>query len=327
MPVDVERAPSWRSDLRAQVDVVRALRQFRPDLVSAGTPKMGLLAMIAAAGLRVPTRVHVLHGLRYETARGPMRAMIRGAQQLSCAAATHVVCVSRSLRERARETGLLGPAAGIVIGDGTVNGIDVEYFRSNAATQAAGLALRGSLGIAASAAVVGYLGRLSRDKGIGDLCEAWRAVGTAEANLLIGGQIDETDPPDTADLAYLQRAPRVRMLGYVADVRQFLAAIDVLVLPTWREGFPTVPLEAAAMGIPTIASDATGCVDAVEAGVTGAIVATRDPRALANAIDRYVADRELRALQGHAGRAWVCDRFSQARIHRLTIEFYRSILH
>lgn len=327
VPIAMERAPSPRRDLRALAQITAALRRLRPDLVNAGTPKAGLLGMLAAVAVRVPLRVHTLHGLRYEAAHGRQRQVLWLAQRASCAAATHVVCVSRSLRDRAVATHLLAPGQGVVIGDGTVNGVDPAQFCRDAATAAAGQALRTRLGIADDVPVVGYLGRLARDKGIGDLAAAWSARGGAPGRLLVAGEVDPTDPPDPADLARLGAAPDVHLLGHVADPVAFHAACDVLVLPTWREGFPTVPLEAAAMGNPVIATRATGCVDAVVDGVTGGLVPIGDRAALGAALARYLADPALRAQQGAAGRARVLERFTRARVHRLTVDFYRAIVH
>lgn len=322
VPVEMERAPSPRRDARALVEITRVLRRVRPDVVNAGTPKAGLLAMLAARALGVPRRIHTLHGLRYEAATGAMRRALWSAQKLSCACATEVVCVGAGLRARAVETGLLRAGEGVVIGDGTVNGIDVERFRLDAAALAAGRALRARAGIAPTAVVAGYLGRLARDKGVGDLARAWAARG-AGGRLLIGGGPDETDPLPAAELARLDAAGAIQ-LGHVADPVAFLAAIDLLVLPTWREGFPTVPLEAAAMGLPVVATDATGCADAVVDGETGTLVPVRDAAALARALDRYLGDPALRRAHGDAGRARVLARFTRERVHRATIAFYGS---
>jgi len=326
VPIAIERAPAPWSDARALLAVGREVGRIRPDLVVAGTPKMGLVAMLAAAARRVPVRVHTLHGLRYETATGALRAALWAAQRASCAAATHVVCVGPSLRARARETHLLRPTEGLVIGDGSVNGIDVRRYRADATTVAAGQAMRARLGIAPTTTVVGYLGRLARDKGIGDLRRAWQLARGGDRHLLIGGTIDETDCPERADMAALDADPTVSLLGHVDDAVSFLAAIDVLVLPTWREGFPTVPLEAAAMAIPVVATTATGCVDAIDDGVTGTLVPVRDARVLAAATERYLRDPDLRAAHGAAGATRVRNLFSRERVHEATIETFRALL-
>ena len=304
VPIAMERAPApWR-DVRALAEATRALARIRPDVVNAGTPKAGLVVTLAARAVGVPVRVHTLHGLRYEAAHGAARRILWLAQRASCAAATHVVCVSPSLRDRAIATGLIRD--GIVIGDGSVNGVDVARFRPGRRD--------------GSPVVVGYLGRLAADKGLAALAAAWRRIGSG-AHLVVAGDVDRTDPPPAAVLAELDSA----MVGPVDDPAAFLAGIDVLVLPSRREGFPSAPLEAAAAGLPVVATRATGCVDAVVDGVTGTLVPVDDPAALADAIAAYVREPDLRRRHGAAGRERAVAQFSRDHVHRLTIDFYRSI--
>ena len=326
VPIAMERAPApWR-DARALATITRTLRGLDLDLVNAGTPKAGLLVTLAARAARVPARVHTLHGLRYEAATGPMRRALWAAQRLSCDAATDVVCVSASLRARAIETGLVTGARAVVLGDGSINGIDTDRFRLDDAARAAGAALRARTGIAADAPVAGYLGRIARDKGVAELLSAWAQTRRPGWHLLVGGDVDDTDPPSAETLEALRGAADVHWIGEVADAVAFHAAIDVLVLPSRREGFPTAPLEAAALGRPTIATRVTGCVDAVVDGVTGALVTLGDPAALATAIARYLGDAALRRAHGDAARARVIERFSRERVHALTLAYYDRVL-
>lgn len=322
VPIAMERAPSAGRDARAFSQIVRALTRLRPDIVNAGTPKAGLLVTVAAAGLRVPVRVHTLHGLRYEVSTGIRRGIYWSAQRASCMCATSVICVSRSLRDRAVETGLLQRGQGVVLGDGTVNGVDTDAFARDEGTISAGRALRARLGITSDQPVVGYLGRLCRDKGIADLLMAWKLLGDGHRRLVLAGDLDETDPLSPRELATIREAPDVSHLGYVPDPSAFLAAVDLLVLPTWREGFPSAPLEAAAMEVPTVATRVTGCVDAVVDGVTGALVEPGDAAGLASAIGIYLADSQLRRAHGKAARERVVQHFTRQRLQRLTIDFY-----
>ncbi len=325
VPIEMQRDLAPGEDVRAFSQIARALRRIRPDLANAGTPKAGLLVMTAARIVRVPWRVQTLHGLRFETARGLGRAAIWTAQRLSCAAATHVVCVSPSVRERAIKTHLVSATRAFVLGDGTVNGIDLDRFRRSAATRSAALQLRAALGIDERVGVVGYVGRIAHDKGVAELAGAWTTLAASGAHLVVCGDLDPTDPPDPKIVEALHAAPRVHFLGHADPVGVF-AAIDVLVLPTHREGMPTAPLEAGAMGLPVVATRVTGCVDAIVDGVTGTLVEIGNPVALAAALRRYLDDEDLRRSHGAAARARVAEQFSRARVHALTLEFYRSIL-
>lgn len=326
VPISMERAPAPVSDVRALATITHTLRRLSPDIVVAGTPKAGLLAMVAAHALRVPVRVQTLHGLRYEVAGGATRAALWLAQRLTCAAATHVVCVSESLRAQAIATHVLKAGEGNVIGAGSVNGVNATRFARTIEVLADGRALRDRYGIAPSSLAVGYLGRLAHDKGIHDLAAAWDIVARPDRRLLLAGEVDPTDRPCSRALKHLSLHPGVSFLGALPDPVAFLAAVDLLVLPTYREGFPTVLLEASAMELPVVATRATGCVDAVVDGRTGTLVPVGDAAALAAAMERYFVDPNLRLRHGNAGRRRVLERFTSADVHQRTVEFYARLL-
>ncbi|MCW8141068.1 MAG: glycosyltransferase, partial [Planctomycetota bacterium] len=159
------------ADLVSLVRLVRALRRLRPDVLNASTPKAGLLGTIAGAIARVPVRVYLLRGLRLETATGWRARTLALTERVACALAHEVVCVSHSLRRRAVEEGLVDPARARVLGAGSSNGVDGERF----APRPPDAALRARLGLPDGAPVVGFVGRLTRDKGVEDL---WRAFET-----------------------------------------------------------------------------------------------------------------------------------------------------
>ncbi len=324
LPVRMERAPAPRRDLAALGAATRALRAWAPDLVVAGTPKAGLIVMLAAAAARVPIRVHTLHGLRFEAATGAQRRLLWAAQRASCLAATDVVCVSRSLRLRAIETGVVSAGRATVIGDGSVNGIDLSRFDPDRA-EPAGRALRARLGVPPAAPVVGYVGRLARDKGVEDLVRAWSRLRDGKRHLILAGERDATDPVPAASLRELHGHADVHVLGH-CDVVPVYASMDVLVLPTYREGMPTAPLEAAAMRVPVVATQATGCVDAVLDDTTGVLVPIGDVDALAREVERYLADPTRRDAHGAAGRARVVARFGSDRVQAATISYLAGLL-
>jgi glycosyltransferase involved in cell wall biosynthesis len=160
------------------------------------------------------------------------------------------------------------------------------------------------------------VGRVVRDKGIHELCEAWRRVRreVPRARLLLVGKAEPQDPVSEHVLRELQNDPTVHLAGFVADVPGLYAASDVVVLPTYREGLPNVPLEAAAMGLPVVATRVVGCVDAVLHGLTGTLVPPRDAGALAEAMIGYARDPMLRARHGEAGRRRVLQEFVPERL-------------
>jgi lipopolysaccharide/colanic/teichoic acid biosynthesis glycosyltransferase/glycosyltransferase involved in cell wall biosynthesis len=305
--VPIEREIRPLADLASLARLVGALRALRPQVVNASTPKAGLLGTLAATIARVPVRVYTLRGLRLETARGLQARALNAAERVACTLAHEVVCVSESLRRRAIEEGLVSPDRARVLGGGSSNGVDAERFRPRAAADPEVAELRDRLGIPAGAPVVGFVGRFTHDKGIADLWRAFEQVvlpRVPEARLLLVGEPEAGDPVDPAVLAALERHPRVVRSGrFVPDTAPYYAVMQVLAFPSYREGFPNAPLEAAAAGLPVAGFVATGTVDAVVAEVTGTLVPQGDWRALGGALVRYLEDEALARAHGQAGRA------------------------
>ncbi len=313
-------------DLAALWRLWRLLREIRPAVVDAHTPKAGLLGMISATLARTPVRVYHLHGLRFITTSGWKRRLLRLTERISCGLAHRVLAVSPSVRDIAVEEGLCPPWKIAVLLGGTVNGVDAtRRFRPQ--PESVRTAARSAQGIPHDALVVGFVGRLARDKGIVELALAWRELrADPRLHLLLVGPVDPTDMLPRELLADLGADPRVHMTGVVDDTPPRYAAMDVVALPTYREGFPQIALEAAAMGLPLVATAVSGCVDAVRDGVTGTLVPARDGGALAAAIRRYLRDPALRAAHGAAARRRVLAEFSQDAIQEAHAAEYRDLI-
>lgn len=316
--VAMAREISPLRDLAALARLVRLFRRLRPGIVNAGTPKAGLLGMLAARLARVPVRIYTLRGLRLETARGPKRRLLAAAERLACACAHRVVCVSRSLERRAVELGLTAEDKTLVLASGSSNGVDVERFAAAARDRERTEALRRELGLPAGSPVVGFVGRFTRDKGIAELADAFDRLsrGLPAARLLLLGDFEPGDPVPPSLVARLRHDSRVVQAGFVPDTAPFYPLIDVLAFPSHREGFPNAPLEAAASGVPTVGSRATGVVDAVVDGRTGTLVPVGDVEALAHALLEYLRDPALRRSHGDAARERVRGEFRRGEVWR-----------
>jgi len=313
--VPMSRAMTPGRDTVALLRLVRLLLRLRPDIVDAHTPKGGLLGMIAASLAAVPVRIYHVHGLRFTTARGLSRCVLRLTERVTCALATRVLCVSRSVADLALSDGVAPPDRTAVLLGGSINGVDATG-RFSAPSLEEVAAARAALGLPASARVVGFVGRLVREKGLVELWRAWRTLRDElpDLRLVVVGPIEPQDPIPREVLASLSSDPRVLMAGLQWDTPRYFRAFDVLALPTYREGFPVVPLEAAAMRLPVVATRVPGCVDAVVDGVTGTLVPARDAASLTAALRAYLVDPELRRRHGDAARARVVRDFDQERI-------------
>jgi len=303
--VEMRRAISPVSDLAAGLRLTRVFRDAHATIVDGHTPKGGFLSMLSARLAGAPIRVYHVHGLRYETATGFSRVLMMGSEFLSCLMSSEVLCVSPSVRTELVRRRLCNPRKAKVLLRGSISGVD-SIARFNPATLPvdSGVSFRNEHHIPSDALVIGFVGRIARDKGISDVLAAWRQLVTSfpNAHLLIVGRPEPADPVPVEDVAALEKDERVHLTGQVGDMPRVYSAMDVLAVPTRREGFPTVVLEAAAMHVPVVASRVTGCVDAVEDGITGTLVPPRDPSALASALGAYLRDPALRVKHGEAGR-------------------------
>jgi glycosyltransferase involved in cell wall biosynthesis len=316
-------------DALAIVALVRELRRVRPAVVHAHTPKGGLLGMIAAALAGGGVRVYHMRGLPLMGARGFRRRLLWATEWLACRLAHRVLCVSHTLRAEAIALGVC-PADRIrVLLGGSGNGVDADD-RFDPATVGTGVraAIRERFGIPESAPVIGFVGRVVKDKGAVELTAAWRDLRGRypELHLLVVGPFEPEDPVPAEIERVLRSDPRVHLAGMDWDTPGHYAAMDLVVLPTYREGFPNVPLEAAAMRLPVVATHIPGCVDAVVHGQTGLLVAPRDAHALREAIAAYLDEPALRRQHGEAGRARVLREFRQPAIWAALLGEYRELL-
>lgn len=306
------REPSPLRDLRALLATVALLRRLRPRLVNASTPKAGFIGTVAAWLCRVPVRVYVVRGFRFEGGRGFRRVLLRGIDRLAIRSATQVIFNSHSLQRLAVDERLIGDGAGIVLGAGSGNGVDLSRFVS---VPSRGAARRAS-GLEEAAQVIGFIGRLTRDKGVVDVVAAFLdlAASRPALRLLLVGDFEEGDPVPVATRERIERDERIVRTGWVDDPATVYPAIDVLAFPSYREGLPNVPLEAQAAGIPVVGYAATGTVDAVRPGETGELVPVGDVDALVEAIGDLLDDPDRARRLGTRGREWVAEAFRPERV-------------
>jgi len=314
----------WR-DLVALLRLTLLLRRLRPDIVDAHTPKGGLLGMLAATLARVPVRIYHLHGLRFLTAEGSQRRLLRLTEGIAAGLATRVLCVSRSLAEVAGAEGIAPRGKLEVLLGGSINGVDAAG-RFRRPTPHEVTAARAALGLPAGARVIGFVGRLVREKGIVELASAWRRLREAMPDLWLAlvGPLENQDPVPAEVVATLRADPRVLMAGQDWDTPRWYRAMDVVALPTYREGFGVVSIEAGAMALPVVTTTVTGCVDAVVDGITGTLVPPRDDRALEAALRAYLDDPALRLRHGLAARERVLREFDQPRLWSALHQAYLS---
>jgi glycosyltransferase involved in cell wall biosynthesis len=328
--VEMPRRITPLRDLQAVVALWSALRRFKPAIVHAHTPKGGLLGMIAAWLARTPVRIYHIHGLPFITARGSKRFLLRWSEKVSCLLANQVLCVSDSIKSVAVREGLCSPKKIKVLANGSIGGIDaLKSFNPSLFDASTKKTMREKYAIPVEDLVLGFVGRIVRDKGIVELIEAWNILKEEFPNLhlLMVGPFENQDPIPTDVEKQLREDTRVHLTGMVTeDISHLYSIMDLCVLPTYREGFPVMPLEAGAMGLPIIATKVPGCVDAIQDGVTGMLVPPYDSEALTVALRKYLSDPDLRQSHGDAARKRVLLDFKPEDIWEATYLEYVRLL-
>ncbi len=330
-PVQIERRPSpWR-DLKALWKVFRYIRKNKIDVVISHQEKSRLLGTVAAWLNRVPVRIIYAHGVMLDTMHGLKRKFFLIEGKVVSRLAHKIVCVSQSVMTRRVEIGMDKPEKQVLIGNGTCNGIDTKN-KFNPALLSADIKseMRTGLGLKDDDFVVGFCGRIVRDKGISELCKAIDILSDRypqkNIKLLVIGAFEKRDavPKDTAE--FLQKSPLVKFTGRVPfeDIQKYYSPMDVIVLPSYREGFGLTTIEAGAMCVPAIVSRSTGCIDSIQEGKTG-LYTQIDPTDIANKIEKFF-DLEYSRQMGNDARKHIKECYEHEDVMRNTLDFINQIV-
>lgn len=308
--------------------IIRLIRQERPDIINAGNPKSGFLIMLASWITGHKKRVFTLHGLLSDTKTGLIRRLITTTEKIACGIAGKVIVVSSTLKTHAEKRKILSLGKGVVIGKGSANGIDLHLFSRNEAIMAQAMRLRKQFGFNGNEIVLGFIGRLSKDKGIDLLFNAFNTLKRIYPflRMVLAGPIVEENLFSKHLLHQLYHDENIFYLGKLYDVTPIYEVIDILIVPSLREGFGNVLIEAAAMETPVVASDIPGCKDALQPGVNGELFERGNVDALAAVLKKLITNGELRAQYGRNGRKFVSDHFSNEAIWQGQLALYKSIL-
>ena len=326
-PVSIQRRISPLADIVSIWKIVRILRSIHPDIVHVHTSKAGLLGMIAAWIAAVRVKVFTIHGFRWVTKAGMSRRVIKASNRITCSLADRVFCVSKSNLDLGIGSNICRVEKAKVVCEGSVNGVDA-MGRFNPEREHNSSAIRKGLGIPENSFIFGFVGRIVRDKGIEELAAAWRSIRRdfSDVHLMLVGKAESGDPVSDETLEFFEKDERVHFTGFCPDVAPYYGAMDAFVLPSHREGFPVTPLEASAMGLPVIASNIRGCVDAVVNGQTGILVTPGNSGELEGAMRKFLDDRKTARRLGENGREFVLNSFQPKPIWQDLTREYKMLL-
>lgn len=320
--VPMERHISPIKDLISLFHLIRLFWKEKPYFVHSLTPKAGLLSMMAAWICRVPVRIHTFTGLVFPSATGLKRKIVMFTDRLTCFCANVINPEGLGVKRNLEEFHITSKSLKI-IGNGNVNGIDLTYYDRTEEV----------LKIAQQYCEEGcftfcFVGRMVRDKGINELVSAF--IRLYEENeflrlILVGPFEDHLDPvtPQTKEL--ILHHPGIRFMDWQDDIRPFLAASDVFVFPSYREGFPNVVIQAGAMGLPCIVTDINGCNEIIVNGKNGIIIPAEDEHALCNAMSDFSRNQEkVKALAQNA-REMIAERYEQQALWKALLDVYQEL--
>ncbi len=325
IPVEMARDISLLNDMKALWNLILLFRKEKPEIVHSHTPKAGTLGMAAAWLCRVPVRLHTVAGLPLMEARGAKRVVLNIVERITYSLATRVYPNSYGLQEVIIQNGFCKASKLKVIGNGSSNGINTEYFTPDAVTSEQKLGLCDELGIQSNDFVFIFIGRLVTDKGINELVKAFQEVQAKHPLcklLLVGNAEPELDPllPETEKAIATHES--IITTGFQSDVRPYLAVSHALVFPSYREGFPNVPMQASAMGLPSIVTDINGCNEIVQHEHNGLIIPPKKSDALVQSMLQLIEDPGLTQRMAGYARESIVSRFDQQTLWKLIKEEY-----
>jgi len=326
--VGFKRIISPIHDFLSLLHITALMFFLRPDIIHASTPKAALLSIIGACIARIPLRIYHNRGIIYQDYKGIAKLFWHSIEKILCFLSHIVIVNSNSNLQYFQKYNLCQISKLHLLGSGSSHGIDSVKFNPSNVTISEKENLRRNLNISNTKVVFGFVGRMVKDKGVVDLASAWKTLlkMNIDAHLVLVGPIAEPRDAIPLDcLNYLNTTQSIHVCDDAKNARKYYSIFDILVHPSYREGFPNVVLEAGAMKIPVITTDALGCIDSVVNGVTGLIYKTGDCKALADLMFKLYVDPAFRKRLGKQAREHIIKHFDPMilceSLHSLIVNF------
>lgn len=326
----ISRSVTPMQDLLTLWRLFLLLRKEKPHIVHSHTPKAGLLGMLAARLAGVKIRMHTVAGLPLLEERGLYRKLLEWMERLTSGCATNVYPNSAKLALIMRQKRYCAGRKLRLLGNGSSNGIDTAYFRKNEALEARAADLRKQRGWMPHQFVFVFAGRMVRDKGIQELIDAFQGLHQRydHIRLMLVGPFEESlDPLPAHTRSILHQHAAISYVDFQTDVRPWLLMGQALVFPSYREGFPNVPMQAGCLELPSIVTDINGCNEIIENGRNGLIIPPKNSQALYDAMERLLINPDLYQRLRSNARNCIVERFDQRRLWELLLQEYKDNLH
>jgi glycosyltransferase involved in cell wall biosynthesis len=313
--VNLGRSISILEDIKSIPQCFEIIRRVKPDIIIASTPKISPIVILCAWLLRVPVRVFQIRGARWEGLSGWRRKLVQLADRMAFAFSTDLLSVSKSLSEIYEKSGISGKSV-TVLGKGSSKGVDLEIFT--------GL----DPNFVSNLSVIGFLGRLSIDKGLDQALEVFNLISQEfpDAILEVIGTLDDTQPIQSSALARISSDPKIKWLQHVpnSDLPGVVGKWNLLLFPSNREGLPNAVIEVGAMGVPTVGWNVTGVRDAVVNGETGFLLPYGDTKAMALKVSEILRDTDKLSMRRNT-QNFVRENFDSDLVSKNFIEYLKSL--
>jgi glycosyltransferase involved in cell wall biosynthesis len=327
LAITLTRKISPIKDFYAIIKLCWLFNKEKPTIVHSHTPKAGFVSMIAAKLMNVPIRLHTVAGLPLMETNGWRKFLLIFVEKLVYKCATNVYPNSNGLLDYIIENRFVESKKLKVIANGSSNGIDTFYFSVDRISELQKKELRIHLNLKDSDIVLIFVGRLVGDKGINELVSAFISLNDLNIKLLLVGELEtDLDPLEDDTTEEILKNPNIISVGFQNDVRPYFAISHCLVLPSYREGFPNVVMQAGAMGLPCIVTDINGCNEIIINGENGLLVPKRNTDALKNSIEKILLDRDLLIKLQKNARQSIKSRFEQKTVWKAILTEYTRVL-
>lgn len=325
-PVNLTRQITPIKDLSALFRLFVFFKKSKPLIVHTHTPKAGTIGMIAAKLAGVPLRLHTVAGLPLLETTGKKRKLLDFVEKITYSCANHVYPNSKGLMDIIIENNYCNPKKLKVIANGSSNGIDTSYFNPTLFSENEKADLKKKIGINENDFVFIFVGRLVKDKGINELIAAFSKLQYPKNKLLLVGDYEnELDPLLPETLEMIESNKNIISTGFQYDVRPYFAISDVLVFPTYREGFPNVVMQAGAMNLPCIVTDINGCNEIIIEDKNGIIIPVKDENAIFEAMKNFVSHSEKLQEMKENARQLIVSRYEQKIVWKAIFDEYKFL--
>ena len=326
--IEMHRHISLFQDLKSFWQLFQYFKKEKPTIIHSITPKAGLLSMVAGKLAGVPIRMHTFTGLIFPYKNGYMKRTLIIMDRILCRCATHVYPEGKGVKEDLQRHNITNKPLKI-IANGNVNGVDIDYYHPEAISEEGKKKLRASLQIKEDDFVFVFVGRLVIDKGVRELVKAFDALSKHHQNIkliLVGPRENAHNPKKRAMFHSIHQNENIITVGFQDDVRPYYAVSNVLMLPSYREGFPNAVLQAGAMSLPSIVSDISGCNEIIEHEVNGLLVPKKNHQELQKNMEKIlVTPNFLESLQKNA-RNRVAESFDKSLVWKELKKEYEKAL-